>query len=68
MSHITYYDDYGIMAWPNLQTEEEFTVSFVVTSTLRYQLKYVDNYLVDPNWPIVKYPLIVKEIDDNIYN
>ena len=58
MSHITYYDDYGIMAWPNLQTEEEFTVSFVVTSTLRYQLKYLENYLVDPNRPLVEYPLI----------
>ncbi len=54
------------MAWPNLQTGKEFTVSFTVTSTLTYSLLYDSNNLVDPTRPTVKYPLDVKSVDNNL--
>ncbi len=49
MSHITFYDDYGIMAYPNLQTGKEFTVSFIVDSTLWYRIDYIGNKLKNLN-------------------
>ncbi len=52
MPHITYSDIYGTMAYPNLQTGSEFTVSFVITSTIKYELNYLSNSLSDPDRPI----------------